>query len=113
MSSTTTSLTSTTSEEPEWSIFKSVLAYGITFMIVTFIIGIAILYFFFKTIIRAFQIFSKIKKDKNPTLWWTLLVLLVLNITVIGNSFFALPFIFLVYLVYFHPESLKILGKHK
>ena len=73
MSSTTIS---STQPEPEWSIEKFILAYGITFMIIFFIIAIALLYFFFKTIIRAFQIFSKIKKDKNPTLWWTFLVLL-------------------------------------
>lgn len=90
-------------DSEQLSVIQSFLAYGALVVFLLVIVTIAILYFFFKTIIRAFQILSKIKKDKNPTLWWTFVVLLVLNLTVIGNSFFAFPFIFLVYLVYFHP----------
>ena len=108
---------SSTESPEEIEVFTYFLVYGallhFSLFIVYFTITIAILYFFFKTIIRAFQIFYKIKKDKNPTLWWTFLVLLVLNLTVIGNGFFGFPFIFLVYLVYFHPQSLKIQGNKK
>ena len=78
------------------------------FIFLLLLIAVSFIVFYIVTIIKGFNAFINIDYHTQKSLWITMLILLILNGTVIGNGVLGIPFLLLLYFVYFNKDVLKI-----